>query len=168
MFFGGRSKRRDEAAPAGQENPEAILLDGDSGLHHLWYVRHRLAEEVARCARHKRPFAVVLLETQLLPGENVPEEAILTAGKVLRSALRQIDLAARMERTSFIVMLAEATDAVAKPVAQRLRSQLTLQVPSIRARWKAGTATFPDDGVDPDALLQVAARRLREDFGAAA
>jgi diguanylate cyclase (GGDEF)-like protein len=168
MLLGGRSKRRDEAALASQGNPKAVLLDRDTGLCQPWYLQYRLEEEVSRCARYKRPFSVILLDMQLLPGEDVPEEAILTVGKVLARALRQIDLGARLERTSFVVVLVEGTDAVAKPVAHRLRSQLTLQVTSIRGRWKAGTATFPDDGVDPDALLQVAARRLREDFGAAA
>jgi GGDEF domain-containing protein len=105
---------------------------------------------------------------QLLPGEDVPEEAILAAAKVLAHALRHIDLGARRDRTSFVVVLVEGTDAIARPVAHRLRSQLMLQVPSIRGRWKAGTAAFPDDGVDADALLQAATRRLREDFGAAA
>lgn len=163
----GRSREPGEAAHTRDGDAESILLDKTSGLYALWYFRHRLGEEVARCSRYGRPLALVVCELNLLPGESVADETIQRVGEVIRSGIRQTDLATCLDRSNFAALLVEARPTVAATIAHRLKSELTLRVRSHRGPWKSGTAAFPDDGVDAEAILQVAQRRLREDVSAA-
>ncbi len=167
MPFLGRSREPDKIAHTREGDSDAALLDRVSGLYALWYFQRRLHEEVARCSRYGRPFALVVCELHLLPGDSVADETIERVGEVVRSGIRQTDLATCMDRSTFVAMLVEARATVAATIAHRLKSELTLRVRSHRGPWKSGTAAFPDDGVDADALIHVAQRRLREDVSAA-
>jgi len=164
MFFRGRSKNVDEAAPPQGEGPEAALVDRNSGLYQEWYFERRLREEVARCARYDRAFTVVAWELQLLPGEALPDEVVARAAAVIRSKLRNTDLAARIERARFMALLVETPGDLARVVAYRLKSDLEVGVHSGKGPWKAGYAAFPQDGVEASVLLQVVMRRLKEDM----
>ena len=167
MLFRGRSREPDKGAHTRDGDSEAALLDRVSGLCALWYFQRRLHEEVARCSRYGRPFALVVCELHLLPGDSITDETVQRAGEIIRGGIRQTDLAACLDRSTYVAMLVEAKPTVAATIAHRLKSELTLRVRSHRGPWKSGTAAFPDDGVDADALLNVAQRRLREDVSAA-
>src|SRR3989304_7632809 len=94
MLFRGRSREPDKGAHTRDGDPEAALLDRVSGLYALWYFQRRLHEEVARCSRYGRPFALVVCGLHLLPGESITDETVQRAGEVIRSGLRQTALAA--------------------------------------------------------------------------
>ena len=76
MLFRGRSKRAEEPGHEARDSPEDVLLDGATGLHKGWYFERRLDEEVQRCARYGRVFALVLWEPRLLPGEVMEDEVM--------------------------------------------------------------------------------------------
>ena len=168
MFFRGRSKNVDESVPAQDEAPEAVLLDRSSGLYQGWYFERRLREEVARCARYDRAFAVAAWEMQLLPEEALPDEVVARVTAIIQRKLRSTDLVARMERARFMAVLVETPAELARALAYRLKSDLEVGVHSGKGPWKAGYAAFPQDGVEASALLQTAMRRLKEDVGLSA
>jgi GGDEF domain-containing protein len=168
MFFRTRSKNVDKAASAQDEDPETALVDRISGLYRDWYFERRLREEVVRCARYDHTFAVVVWEMRLLPDEALPDDLLARAREVIQRRLRDTDLAARAEGAQFMALLVETPPDLARMVAFRLKSDLEVQVHSGKGRWKAGYATFPQDGVEASVLSQVAMRRLKEDMGIAA
>jgi GGDEF domain-containing protein len=167
MFFRGRPKEAKEPGHETRDSPEAVLLDEATGLYKTWYFERRVREEVLRCARYGRAFAVIFWEPRLLPGEALSDEAIARIGVVIREGLRQTDLAAQLERTCFAALLIESEHNMARTVAYRMKGSLSSRVRGGPSTWRTGVAVFPDDGVDMATLFQVATRKLSEDVGVA-
>jgi PleD family two-component response regulator len=167
MFFRGRSKEAKEPGHEATDSPETVLLDEATGLHKSWYFEHRVHEEVLRCARYGRAFAVIFWEPRLLPGEVLTDEAIARIGVVIKEGLRQTDLASQLERTRFAALLVESELNTARTVAYRMKNSLGSRVRDGPGTWRTGVAVFPDDGIDMATLFQVAARKLSEDVGVA-
>lgn len=170
MFFRGRSKERSEPGHdargpghGARDSPEAVLFDEATGLYKSWYFERRVHEEVQRCARYGRGLALILWEPRLLPGEALDDDVIARVGAVIKAALRQTDMASQLERTTFAALLIESEHNTARTVAFRMKGSLASRVRGGPASWRTGMAIFPDDGVDADALFQVAARRVAED-----
>ncbi len=167
----GRSKEAKEGQEPAHEaraSPEAVLFDEASGLYKSWYFERRVHEEVQRCARSARAFALAFWEPRLLPGEVLADETIARIGDVIKEGLRQTDLAAQYERTRFAALLVESERNTARTVAFRIKGSLATRVRGGPGTWRAGLAIFPDDGMDAGTLFQVAVRKLSEDVGAAA
>ena len=78
-------------------------LDAESGLFHQVHFRSVLNQELARLDRWERPLSLVLLE---LPDLN--PAAWAAVGRLVRSSLRRIDLAARMDERLVAVLLPDA------------------------------------------------------------
>ena len=169
-MFGRSKEAKDAREPAheARASPEAVLFDGASGLYRSWYFERRVHEEVQRCARSGRVFALVFWEPRLLPGEALADEAIARVGDIIKEELRQTDLAAQFERTRFTALLVESERNTARTVAFRVKGSLSTRVRAGPATWRTGLAIFPDDGMDASTLFQVAARKVSEDMGAAA
>jgi len=168
MFFRGRSKERSEPEHGASDSPDTVLFDGTTGLYKTWYFERRVHEEVQRCTRYGRGLAFILWEPRLLPGEVMDDDVVARVGAVIKGALRQTDMAAQLERTCFAALLIESEYNTARTVAFRMKGSLGSRVRGGPASWRTGMAIFPDDGVDADALLQVATRRVAEDASVAA
>lgn len=168
MFFRGRSRAAQEVAEESHVDREAVLHDGVSGLYQAWYFERHVEEEVARCSRYRRTFALAVWELQLLPGESLSDEAITAAGKVVQAEIRTSDLAARLDRTRFAALLIEASPATARVVAHRVKGALEMRLPGVGGSWRSGCACFPDDGVEAGTLRQVALRKVSDDVRRAA
>jgi GGDEF domain-containing protein len=167
MFFRGRSKETEQPSHETRESPETVLFDPVTGLYKNWYFEHRVHEEVQRCARYGRAFAVIFWEPRLLPGEVLSDEAIARIGVVIKDGLRQTDLGGQLERTRFAALLIESEHNTARTVAYRMKGSLASRVRGGPGTWRTGVAVFPDDGVDVGSLFQVAARKLSDDVGVA-
>lgn len=130
-----------------------------TGLYRSWIFRQRLVEEIARVRRYGRSLAVVLLEPSNLLDEPTPEGYALAA-KALRHTLRAGDFAAQFDEERFVVLLPETGDEGAKAAGRRLLSSLrSSNDPQVR--WRAALVTYPEDGTEPDALLDRALTLLR-------
>lgn len=78
-------------------------LDTESGLFHQVHFRSVLNQELARLDRWERPLSLVVLN---LPDLSPDDWAAL--GRLVRSSLRRIDLAARMDERLVAVLLPDA------------------------------------------------------------
>jgi two-component system response regulator AtoC len=168
VFLRGRSRADREVAEESHVDPEAMLCDEVSGLYQAWYFDRRVKDEVDRCSRYRRTFALAVWDLQLLPGEAVPDESITAAGKVVQAEIRTSDLGGRLDRTRFGALLIEASPATARVVAHRVKGTLEMRLPGVGGAWRSGFACFPDDGVDADTLIQVALRKVSDDVHRAA
>jgi two-component system, NtrC family, response regulator AtoC len=112
------------------------------------YFEGRLAEECARTDR--RSFAILRIDTVL----EIPGEAVHDAFAEL---LRPVDVVAAYGPRAFEVFLADAQRGDAERVARRLAETLRL----LGSEARIGIAYHPDDGRDPDSLVQRAAASAR-------
>lgn len=118
-----------------------------------------LERELGRAGRYGRCLTVIMADLDGLKAVN-DTEGHAAGDSLLRSmaaglsdALRVGDEAYRVGGDEFVVMLPEATPATAEAVALRVKGS---GAPSFT--W--GSASYPDDGEDPEALLDLADRRL--------
>jgi GGDEF domain-containing protein len=154
-------------SPPGEASgaPQDVLRD-ELGIYHIWFLEQRLKEELARSARSQTIFSLGVWHLRLLPGEKPDPELLRNAAALIRSSLRSYDVPARIDEQRFAALLCDAEYEGACTVTFRIKGELQIRVPSV-ARWRAGVATFPRDGVDADSLIQAALRRVDDDARAA-
>ncbi|MBI1799785.1 MAG: GGDEF domain-containing protein [Candidatus Eisenbacteria bacterium] len=124
----------------------------------------RLTEEAARAHRHGVALAVVQIDLDHFAalnsryGREVGDRALAEAALVLKLALRESDVIARLGGDGFAVLLPEADSAVARRCAERLCRTLEDHDFSRIGRLtaSAGVAASPRDGVDPGELMHAA------------
>jgi hypothetical protein len=162
-------KRKDEEAnadlPTTPADPTSVLHD-DLGLYHLWYLEIRMQEELVRGARIGSVFSLAAWQLHQLPGESMSREQYELAAQLITKSVRAYDISARLDATRFAALLLDASNEAASTVAFRLKSDLQVRLSAL-GRWRAGVASFPNDGVDGNALIQTAFRRLEGDARAA-
>jgi PleD family two-component response regulator len=163
MVFGRKPKdpRPDESAEPTTPVGEASLRD-ELGMYHLWYLELRLKDELARAARKEGTFSLVCWQLRGLPGESMSDELVNQAAGVISGGLRSYDVFARVDEQRFVALLFDAEQQPASAAAFRIKGDMQVQMQTT-GRWQAGVATFPQDGVVGDSLIQAAFRRLAED-----
>ena len=121
------------------------LIDDETGLLNRTALDRDLRRELARCARYHRQMCVVVL--------CVDDPAALSPHAAsLREGVRAGDLAYRIEDDELAAVLADADADVGAIVAGRLSGGAAL---------KTGLAAYPDDGEEPDELVETARKRAR-------
>lgn len=165
-----RSKREEpKERPADEQKaaaePAALLRD-ELGLYHLWYFERRLAQELARASRTNGVFSLAVWQLRLLPGETPDPATLRVCASIVRDGLRAYDVATRIDEERCAALLLDADYPAAATVAHRIKADLQLRARSA-GKWQAGVATFQRDGVEGDALIRAALRRLDEDAQAA-
>jgi DNA-binding NtrC family response regulator len=108
----------------------------------------RLAMEVDRALRYQRPLGVVMLR---LEGRS---EAVMAHVDRLLQGLRRMDLVAEYGPDELAIVLPESNPAAIAVVAQRAGDAKDATI-------RCGTASFPEDGSNPGALIGAARERLR-------
>jgi two-component system, NtrC family, response regulator AtoC len=109
----------------------------------------RLAMEVDRALRYERPLGVVMLR---LEG---PAEAVVEHVDRLLHELRRMDLIAEYGPDELAIVLPESNPGAVAIAAQRSGTTKALTI-------RCGTASFPEDGSNPGALIGTARDRLRD------
>lgn len=153
------------SGPTPPNGADAVLFD-EFGMHQLWYLERRLKDELARASRVDSVFSLACWRLNMLPGESMSAEIVKKAAELIAGRLRSYDVYARIDEELFAAILLDAEPTAVSTVAFRIKADLQV-IGRSTSRWQAGVSTFPDDGVDGDALIQVAFRRLEEDALAA-
>lgn len=138
---------------------EGLPVYAHTGLYRWWVFRQRLAEEIARADRYQHSLVVVLMEpANLLAGAT--DEAYARAAKALRRSLRGSDFAGQFDEERFLALLPETDREGARIVGHRLLADLRASSdPPVR--WRGALVTYPEDGADPDSLIDRAFVTLR-------
>lgn len=103
-------------------------IDELTGLTNYRHLQQRLLEEFARSRRHQYPLSMLLFEIDDFErfrqrhGEGLTDLVIKKMGRMLKSAMRVHDLAARYGQQEFAVLLPATPAAGAVTVAEKLQS----------------------------------------------
>ncbi len=149
---------------------EESITDPLTGLKNRRYLLERAQDEIARARRNGDHLSVILFDLQNFKhindtyGHLVGDEVLMEVARRFESAIRKGDILGRYGGDEFVVVLPSATYKQAERAAQRI---INLLEPPILARGQvfhvkvnAGIATFPEDGADIVALLEVADQRM--------
>jgi diguanylate cyclase (GGDEF)-like protein len=152
------------AAARGEDIEKLALLDPVTELYnHRSFVKE-LKAEMARARRYKHPASLVMMSVDGYE-ELVHQFGPLTAEAIqkivsnsIRSALREVDVAARYNAWQYAVILPQTNAAGASMVGERIRQRVGNQ--AIVHNWQnfsvtasVGVATFPDHAPEYDELI---------------
>ncbi len=150
---------------------KTAVTDGLTGLYNHRYFHEVLEAELVRSERHKRPFAVVMLDVDFFKkvndakGHPVGDELLRRIAQLLREVLRQTDVIARYGGEEFSAVLPETGKAEAVQVAERIRASIAeqLNLPEVFGRAvtaSLGVAVYPEDGLTAVVVLAAADKAL--------
>jgi two-component system, cell cycle response regulator len=109
---------------------ENAAHDPLTGLFNRRYFERRLREESAHAKRHKRPFALVMLDLDHFKlvndtyGHEDGDMVLRHVAEVALASLREDDIACRYGGEEFVLLLRATTGTAARVVANRLRATL--------------------------------------------
>ncbi len=127
--------RRNQALQKALEEVEALKRqDTLTGLANRRSLDDRIAEEIGRWERYRRPLGLILMEMDDFGGVNesygreVGDELLHHVATVITHSVRTTDLAARYGGLEFAMLLPETNEMGALIVAERLRMDMEGQI----------------------------------------
>jgi diguanylate cyclase (GGDEF)-like protein len=151
---------------------ELSLLDDHTGLYNARHLHRTLEAEVQRAARFGRALSLVFFdldhfkEVNDAHGHQAGSALLREVGRVLKRALRGMDIPVRYGGDEFVAVLPETGREPARGVAERirlaLRGETFLAERGLAARITAsfGVATWPEAGPGAEDLLRAADRAM--------
>ncbi|HEY5995682.1 MAG TPA: diguanylate cyclase, partial [Candidatus Deferrimicrobiaceae bacterium] len=140
-------------------------LDELTGLPTLGYFQDRLLNEISRAKRFRRRLVLMICEMSPRTDGDEPPSRIRTdavvkrVGNVIRLALREYDVLARISDRKFAMLLPEAEDGktsaiprIKKAIMEDLE-EMRRTTRGVSAELRFGHASFPEDGDDHEKLI---------------
>jgi diguanylate cyclase (GGDEF)-like protein len=143
----------DLPAPAREE--ATSLVDPETGLPDDRFFDLAVEGRVSAARRHLWPVAVVLLEIGVAPdakGARPEADAVAAFAGLMRSTLRESDIACRVGPLTFGLVLEDTAEEGGVWTAERLQIALAQDVSKVR-RLAAGVAAYPTHGLTADEVL---------------
>lgn len=144
-----------------------------TGLVNRGFFDERIAAEVSRAKRYGHPLAIAMIDVDHFKrfndtmGHAAGDAALRAIAECMMASFRRSDIVARYGGEEFVVIMPETTAAQAMEKLEEVRlavANLSVPVPrrdiDSRLTVSAGVAGMPDDGNQPDTLLDAADRRL--------
>lgn len=106
------------------------IQDAHTGLYNRWHFEDALQKEIERSQRHKRDLALAIVDIDHLSrvndllGQEKGDTVIKHVAKIIKAALRDIDIPCRYGAEEFAVLLPETSAQSAIEVAERLRQRI--------------------------------------------
>ncbi|MCX5698458.1 MAG: diguanylate cyclase [Candidatus Omnitrophica bacterium] len=145
---------------SGSEEKEFLVdlavRDGLTGLFNRRYFNQLIAVEVDRLKRSPAAFSLLMVDIDDFKNYNDSQghpagDALLKdAAKVFKNSVRPLDSICRYGGEEFIIILPQTDKIAAKIVAERLRVQFSLYLPTTVS---IGVASVPEDAQEADALI---------------
>ena len=149
------------------EVQESAYTDSLTGLRNGRYLREFLERELNRVQREEGSIAVLNIDVDKFKqvndryGHSTGDQALRDVAEILRTHVRNYDLAARYAGDEFVVILSRADRLAAEVVATKLKRAVDRHVQKLAARdvdfppmgLSIGIAIYPDEGQDLQGLL---------------
>ncbi|HEX7049551.1 MAG TPA: sensor domain-containing diguanylate cyclase [Longimicrobiales bacterium] len=146
---------------------ESAERDPLTGLYNRRVFDERLSTETKYFQRHRRPVAMVLADIDHFKqvndthGHEAGDSVLRAVAALLRSTVREVDLAARFGGEELVVLLPETPLSGAQQLAERFRravesTPIAWNEHVIPVRVSLGVSAAPECAADPSALLATA------------
>ncbi|OIO32387.1 MAG: hypothetical protein AUJ70_05720 [Candidatus Omnitrophica bacterium CG1_02_40_15] len=150
---------------------EMAITDSLTEVSTRRYFLERLRGEIRRSMRRKSSMSFLMVDLDYFKEKNdkfghlVGDVILKEIAKILKSNLREIDMIGRYGGEEFSVVLTGIARVGAFQVAERLRSSIEHSVfkaydEKVSSTISIGIASFPEDGVDENTLIESADRAL--------
>lgn len=145
--------------------------DGMTGLANRSLFMDRLRNAVARNTREQKPSGVLMIDMDGLKqindthGHRIGDAVIIEFSNRLKKVTRDTDTAARLGGDEFGIILSpvENIDGISSAM-QRINSEINppfvFEEKKYQLKASIGSALIPNDGEDPDKLLELADHRM--------
>ena len=146
------------------------VTDWLTGLRNHGFFYERLDEEFERASRYRRPFAVIVADLDNFRmvndthGHGSGDAVLRAVGEVLRSQLREVDIASRLGGEEFAIIAPETDTDGAVQLAERIRRALhSALLPGVGAMTiSLGVAVYPSHGEIREVLMSNAEAALAQ------
>jgi diguanylate cyclase (GGDEF)-like protein len=151
------------------------ILDGETGAYNERYLRQRLGEEMSRARRSGSPLSLALMNIDCLGSigtshpPQVRGEALRRVAAFLKRYLREEDVLARLDGTTFAFLLPDTSEESAKAMMEELQAKLdstSFEIETSGAELNlsgaAGVAACQNDCVEPGEFLAEVSQALRQ------
>ena len=137
---------------------DTSLRDGMTGLYNRRFLEEFIDKIMSQAQREGETYTVMMLDVDFFKmvndtyGHDVGDKVIVAIGKLLKSSIREADLAIRYGGEEFVVMLHNAKDEGAMKIAKSIHSGFAEIVFDVGAGEKMqktmsiGMSKFPKDG----------------------
>ena len=155
------------------QNAQQLMYTDDlTGLYNHRYMQVALGQESRRAQRYGLKFSLLFLDLDRFKlindhhGHLAGSAALREVGQLLRDCVRDVDTLFRFGGDEFAALLIEADGPSARIVGERIRRTIEnhcfLQDQGISARLTltVGFATYPDDAMEGELLLDLADRAM--------
>jgi diguanylate cyclase (GGDEF)-like protein len=162
-----------ELHEANEKLTDLALVDPLTGVYNHKHAMHVLDVEMQRAVRHETPLAVMIVDLDDFKafcgkcGKVHGDGALRRVGRILVSALRRLDMVARMNEDRFAVLLIETQKADAIRVAERLRQAIAQQPfesgpggETATVTASIGVTVFTGESKSPEDVLRNAEEHL--------
>lgn len=156
-----------------REIERLAVTDALTGISNRRHFRRSGRSELRRSERYGLSASVLFLDLDDFKdvndrwGHQLGDRVLVEVARILRGAVRDIDVAARYGGEEFALLLPETPKTGAGSVADRIRGRVEqrfaareLEGHLIGMTISAGVATFPEDAIDLDGLLRRADEAL--------
>ncbi|MFH1017102.1 MAG: sensor domain-containing diguanylate cyclase [Pseudomonadota bacterium] len=152
---------------------QLATTDGLTGLVNHRTFQETLGAELDRVGRHPAPVSLLLVDIDLFKkfndeyGHPIGDFVLGEIARVLRRVVRKVDTVARYGGEEFAVILVNSSAVGASQMALRIvkevaRSRFQHQGLTLRVTLSVGSATYPDDALTREELIERADRALYE------
>lgn len=143
------------------------LTDQLTGLGNSRHFHQQLDQELKRAQRYGHPVTLLMMDSDSLKsindkyGHEIGDQHIRQLAQVIRSCLRESDIAFRYAGDEFMVVLPETPATGGLLLAERIRaevekSELAVGDARVKTTVSIGVATFPSQAASSDALIRTA------------
>ena len=146
---------------------DSLGRDPLTGLNCRWYVLHELEHHINLYKRYRRPFSLLLIRFDNLEwvkdasGDAAGESALEYLTTIIETHLRDVDIVSRCSADEFAVIMQETDKQAAQTAGRRIadsleKTRIKVGEDFVTMRASFGTASCPEDGLEAEALLEVA------------
>lgn len=152
---------------------ELAITDGLTRLFVHRHFHERLEEEINRAKRYNSRVSMLMMDLDNFKdfndsyGHQFGDRVLRDISNLIRSNVRECDIASRYGGEEFAIMLPQAEKDKAVIVANRIKNKIEkhrfdFQNKDIFLTISVGVSSFPDEAYDKNSLIEIADKRLYE------